>query len=401
MINAEQALRIIQKSLDPLGKEKVKVVSACYRILADDIISPEPVPAFTNSSIDGFAVRAAELVRASRRRPVVLNVAGESGAGNPYEGPIKRGQTVQVMTGGMIPRRLNSVVPVEEVEEGENGAARFFSPVVRGAYIRKTGEDIRKGQKVLRAGETITEPAVGVLASLGFGKVKVYKSPRVNIMATGDELVASDELVQAGQVRNSTSAMLDACIREDGGVPECLGIVPDRRKKIRRKIAEGLDCDLLLITGGASVGKFDYVRKTLADIGAEILFWKVNIRPGRPLLFARFGKVPVFGLPGNPVSTMITYRQFVRPALQLLQGRRYRPPLRLQAHLDHDFSKADGRLHFVRCIVERRGGVLRVRSAGEQHSNAMAPMVNANCLLIVPEKVRRLRRNAKVEIELL
>jgi molybdopterin molybdotransferase len=401
MINAEQALRIVRKSLEPLGKEKVKVVSACHRVLAEDIISPEPVPSFMNSSIDGFAVKAAELAHASRRTPVVLNVAGESGAGNPYDGDIRRGQTVQVMTGGMIPRGLDSVVPVEDVKEGKNAAVKFFAPVVRGAYIRKTGEDIRKGHKVLRAGEIITEPAVGVLASLGFGKVKVHRSPRVNIMATGDELVAMDDIVQAGQVRNSTSAMLDACIREDGGVPERLGIVPDRRKKIRRKIAEGLDCDLLLITGGASVGKFDYVRKTLEDIGAEILFWKVNIRPGRPLLFARFGKVPVFGLPGNPVSTMITYRQFVRPALQILQGRRYRPPLRLQGQLDHDFSKTDGRLHFVRCIVERRGGVLRVRSAGEQHSNAMTPMVSANCLMIVPEKVRRIRKNAKVEIELL
>ncbi|MDH3252146.1 MAG: molybdopterin molybdotransferase MoeA, partial [Ignavibacteria bacterium] len=219
MISADRALRIILKSLAPLGKEKVKIASAAGRVLAEDIVASEPLPSFMNSSIDGFAVRAGDVASASRKKPVVLKVVGESGAGNPFDGDLKRGQIVQVMTGGMIPQGLDAVVPIEETDPGKDGSVRFHSPVERGIYIRKPGEDIKKGEKVVRAGEMVTAPGVGVLASLGYTKVRVHTAPRVNIMATGDELVEFNDPVQAGQVRNSTSHILRAYVEEDGGIP--------------------------------------------------------------------------------------------------------------------------------------------------------------------------------------
>ena len=401
MISVDTALRIILKNVAAPETEKIKLPSALNRILAEEIIAPDPFPSFTCSSIDGFAVRASELQHLTGKDTVTLTVAGVSGPGNPFDAETKKGESVQVMTGAMIPKGLDSVVPMDDVIARDDEKATFSASVERGLNIKKTGEEIRKGDRVLREGALLTPPAIGMLATFGYTKLKVYETPTVNIMATGDELVDYDVVVQPGQVRNSTSPALAAYVQSDGGIPTLVGIAPDRKKKIRRKIAEGLDGDLLVITGGSSVGKFDYVRKTLQDIDAEILFSNVNMKPGRPALFGRVGTVPVFGLPGNPVSTIITYLQFVRPAMHILSGRTYTPPFSLRARLEHEMVNPEGRRHYVAASVEQRDGAMYVKSAGAQNPYAMTSLLKANCLMILHESVKHFKKHSEVKIEML
>ncbi len=399
MINVDSALRIILKNIEPTGTEKVKVTQAVHRVLAEDIVAPEPFPSFPCSAVDGFAVRFADLQRMAKHE--VWTIAGVSGPGNPFEGEVQKGTVVQVMMGGMIPGGLDTVVPLEHTALQGDEQVKFHASVERGANIKKTGEEIRNGERILREGSVLTPPAIGMLATFGFTKARVHEIPTVNIMATGDELVAFDEMIQEGQVRNSSSPALGGYVAADGAVPGFVGIAPDRKKKIRRKIAEGLDCNLLIITGGSSVGKFDYVKKTLEDIDAEILFSTVNMKPGKPVLFGRVGAVPVFGLPGKPISTLITYLLFVRPAIHALAGRSHVPPFRFRARLDHELPNPDGRRHYVPAIAEPGDGGLHVRSFESERPYAMMSLLNANCLIVLPEDVKQHKKHSEVSVELL
>ena len=400
MINADEALRIILDSTSPLKSEKIKLADATGRVLADDVVATEEIPPFDNSSMDGFAVIAADLGNASEPHRVSLKIVGESSAGNPFRKKLKRGYAVRVMTGGMIPAGADAVVPIEATNEDGGESVFFTTPVQSGQHIRRAGEDIRRGETILERGTVIGPPQIGVLASLGYAKVRVFRKPYVNLVATGDELVEVSKNPKDGQIRDSTTHSLAAYVAREGGTSESLGIVPDKRKRLKSKIKEGLDADVLLITGGVSVGKYDYVRETLEELGVEIKFWKVNIKPGRPLVFGQLKRTLVFGLPGNPVSTSVTFLQFVRPALQKMGGRASSSALSLTAVIDHDFSKSDGKRHYIRCVVESIEGQLRARSTGTQSSGVMSSMSKANALMIVPEHVTRLQPGDSIQVEL-
>jgi molybdopterin molybdotransferase len=400
MINADEALRIILDATSRLKSEKVRLTDSLSRVLAEDVVAEENLPLFDNSSMDGFAVMTADLAAASDAKPVTLQVVGESSAGNPFPKKLKSGDTVRVMTGGKIPAGADSVVAIEVVNIVDDKSVQCMKPVPVGQHIREAGEDIKQGEKIFTAGVLIGPPQIGVLASLGYTKVRVVRRPYVNILATGDELVELEEKLEEGQIRNSTSYTLEAYVRQEGGVPALLGVAPDKRKRLRKRIREGLDCNILLITGGVSVGKYDYVKDVLADVGVENLFWQVNIKPGRPLVFGRRKKTLVFGLPGNPVSTGVTFLQFVRPALHKMLGRTS-TPVRLSARIDHDFSKSDGKRHYLRCIAEMIDGELRARTTGTQSSGAMSSMSKANALMIIPEEVTQLKKGDAVQLELL
>jgi molybdopterin molybdotransferase len=331
----------------------------------------------------------------------VFKIVGEASAGNIFDRTVEEGEAVRVMTGGMIPSGADAVVPVEHATELDESQVQFTGSVRVGQYVRCRGEDIKKGDIALRSGQRLTPGAIGVLASMGYKRVRVYKQPDVSIIATGDELVDVDEEPGDGQIRNSSSYALAANVINAGAKPHICGIVPDKRKRLRKAIEGALDADVLLITGGVSVGKYDFVKDILADLGVEMCFWKVNIKQGMPLVFGIYDRTLVFGLPGNPVSTGVTFLQFVRPALLKMCGREDVISATQRAIMDHDFTKSDGKRHFLRGIAERQDSILHVVTTGSQSSGAMSSLSKANCLIIVPESTTAIRAGDSVEIEML
>jgi molybdopterin molybdotransferase len=399
MINADKALRIILGAVPPPGKETVDLPDAPGRIAAEHIVAGGDIPPFRNSSMDGYAVRAADLKSASSGRPVTLTVAGESSAGNPFSGRLGKGQALRIMTGGKLPRGTDAVVPVEKTKEEGPRAVSFHEPAKAGDCVRLAGEDIPRGRRVIAAGELITPYHSGILAATGHDEVSVSVRPRVGILATGDELVRPGRTPGEGKIRNSSSYTLIGLVRESGGRPRFLGIVRDRKTAIREKISEGLAFDVLLLTGGVSVGAHDYVGEALRRSGVDIRFWRVNIRPGSPLLFGVADGTLVFGLPGNPVSTAVTFLQFVRPALRKMLGRTDIFPVHVHALTDEPLNVKDGKRCFLRGIAREEDGVLRVKTTGSQSSGVMTSLTRANCLILIPEGTRTVRGGSPVEVE--
>lgn len=401
MISASRSLYIILENTKTLRRERVSLVKSLGRTLGQDIESGEDLPPFDNSSMDGFAIASSGLKQGSRKHPCVLKIVGESSAGKVFSRRIKSTQAVRVMTGGVIPGGADAVVPKEDAMELDGERVQFTRPASPGQYVRRRGEDIRRGEVVLKAGVPLTPPSLGVLGALGYETVQVGGKPLVTIVATGDELVGPGEKPARGQIRNSTSCGLAGYVLEAGGVPRIMGIARDRGKTLRSKLKVALRADVLLITGGVSVGKYDLVKETLLELGVDIRFWKVNIKPGKPLVFGVRGRTLVFGLPGNPVSTYVTFLQFVRPALLRMAGIRTVQTLRHSAVLDQDFSKSDGKRHFLRGVASQRNGEMHVVTTGTQSSGAMSSMAKANCLIVVAEDTSILRKGQKVDIEML
>ncbi len=401
MISAERALRIILSAVPPPGEETVDLPDAQGRTAAEHIVAGEDIPPFRNSSMDGYAVRSSALQRASSGNPVTLTVAGESSAGHPFAGRPGKRDAIRIMTGGKLPRGADAVVPVEKTEGKSPHAVTFHEPAKPGDFVRLPGEDIPRGRRVIAAGEILTPYHAGVLAATGHDEVRVSVRPRVGILATGDELVRPGRAPGEGKIRNSSSYALIGLVREAGGRARFLGIVRDRKKSIRKKISEGLACDVLLLTGGVSVGAHDYVREALRRSGVDIRFWRVNIRPGSPLLFGVADGTLVFGLPGNPVSTAVTFLQFVRPALRKMLGRRVLFPVRVRALTDEPLTVKEGRRCYIRGIAREEDGVLRVKTTGSQSSGVMTSLLRANCLIVIPEGTRSVGGGSPVEIEFL
>jgi len=401
MINADEALRLILDATPTLGKEKVLLLNSLGRTMAADLVANESLPPFDNSSMDGYAIISSDVSRASPGRPCELEVIGESRAGKVFASSVGSGQAVRVMTGGKMPLGADTVVPVESVNLQNKARIILVHPLPAGKHVRRVGEDIMRQEVVARAGDLIEPALMGVLAALGHTKVLVFKKPRVNILATGDELVKVNERPLKGQIRNSNSVALAGYVHQSGGEPHLLGIVPDRENLIRKAIEKSPRAHILLISGGVSVGDYDLVEGVLQQLGVKFVFQSVNIRPGKPIVFGRWGNMLVFGLPGNPVSTSVTFLQFVRPALRKMSGRRTTPPLRFPALMEEEITKRDGKRYFVRGVARQVGGKFHVRTTGSQNSGTMSSMVKANCLIIVPEVITSIRPGDQVEIEML
>ena len=398
MVTAQEALNIILSSVNPMAKERIGLRDAHSRVLAENIVAEENIPPFDNSSMDGFAVCADDVAKP----PVVLTVVDEVTAGKVSSHEGRRGEAIRIMTGGQIPRGADAVVQIEWTEAVDDHHVRIQKSVSVGHNIRRAGEDVERGKTVLEAGRELRASGFGVLASLGRKSVEVYGIPRVAILATGNELVNINEPLGPGKIRDSNSFTLRALVLEAGAVPLDLGIAPDHREEIRTKILLGLEADVLVTSGGVSVGAYDLVHEVLKEIGVEIKFWKVNIKPGMPLLFGIYGSKPVFGLPGNPVSTMVTFLKFVKPALQRMKGiGKPESEFRLRAQLVEDIRKADGKRHFLRGVLETQNGALQVKRTGPQSSGVFSSLVQANCLIVIPEQVELLKKGDVVEVELL
>jgi len=385
-LTAAAALRAILDATPVLGREIVAVQAAVGRVLAGSVVSTRQLPPADNSAMDGYAVRFADLAGASRERPGELAITHEIVAGGLADRPIGLGEAARILTGAPVPPGADAVVRQEDTEREGDRLRVFLTPELR-ENIRDAGEDVRVGDQVLDVGAVIGPAQVGMLASLGRSVVPVHQRPRVALLSTGDELVEPDGAVDGGRIVSSNSYSLAAQCRELAAEPVYLGIARDSPEEVERYFRAGLGADVLVSSAGVSVGDRDYVRGVLEKLGCSLAFWGVKVKPGYPLAFGRFaggGGPLVFGLPGNPVSAMMSFEQFVRPALRKMTGHRnlFRPTLRVK--LAETLTKKAGRLHFVRVEIERRGGEVIAHSTGSQSSGVLRSMTRAQGLLLFP-----------------
>lgn len=405
MISYSDALAAIGTQVSRMTPiETVPLVLAAGRVLAETIVAAENIPAVPNSAMDGFAVRAEETVGASVETPVRLRVIGEASAGALYTGAVGVGEAVRIMTGGLIPEGATGVIEVEATHEAD-GMVDLRRAIRPGESIRRVGEDVTLGGEIMKAGKRLTAGDVGVLASLGVVNVPVRVKPKIGLLSTGNEVVEAFRTPGPGQIRNSSLPALYAACAAIGAEPIDMGIARDDRDELEEKLEEGLRYDLLVTTGGVSAGAYDYVQRIFPELGVEVRFHKVNIKPGKPVLFGTHGegeqRALVFGLPGNPVSTLVTFHLFVAHAVALLLGRAD-TPLRLRAELTTAIRKNDTRRHFVRGLLESApDGTMRVATTGTQSSGAMSSMSRANCLILLDEDATGAQAGDIVTVELL
>lgn len=376
---------------------------ATGRVLAEDVRSPLALPPWDNASMDGYAVRATDVRGASPANPKALRVAGTIAAGASSGHPLQAGEALRIMTGAPVPSGADSVVRVEDTD---GGTATVHVTSDRDALrnIRARGEDVRKDDVVAAVGTQLFPAHIGLLASVGRAQAKVYRRPRVAVLSSGDELVdvdRFDEVLAAAKIVSSNTYTLEAAVREAGGVPVSLGVVGDDPVALRERLS-GCDCDLLLTSGGVSVGAFDYTRQVLSELGATMKFWRVRIRPGAPLGFGMLGGIPWLGLPGNPVSAMVTFELFARPALRRMQGHALLFRRAVSVRVGEVVTIAAPRTHFLRAIVTPTAdGGYTARLTGPQGSGLLTSMARANALLIIPAERARVEAGDFVDALLL
>lgn len=392
----EEARRIICDSVAPLGIERVSLLDAPGRVLAEEITSPWDMPLCDNSAMDGFAVRAADCCII----PVTLRVTGSIAAGGTVSGPVEPGCAIRIMTGAPVPPECDAVIPFEDTDDrGDTVTVR--EPVRLRQHIRFTGEDVASGETIITAGIVIRSPEISMLASAGRAMVPVFRRARVAILSTGDELVELGEPLLPGKIINSNILSLAAAVKEIGAEPLLLGIARDDRESHVTKMTEGLKADALITSAGVSAGDRDLVRDVLAELGVRQLFWKVQIRPGGPTAFGMKGETPVFSLPGNPVSTLVTFEEFVRPALLKMMGHRRIIRQILPATLMNDVRKKPGSTMFLRVRIEVGEGGYRAYSSGGQQTGLLKTMLRADAFVLLPADCTEVRAGESVNIQLL
>ena len=396
MLTYEDALARILAQIAPLTPEDTPLTDALERVLAEEVTTPFPLPPFANSSMDGFAVRAADLTAL----PTTLPVVGDVAAGATAVPTLLPGQALRIMTGAPVPPGADAVVPVEDTEAREDGTA-FLEAVAEGQCIRPAGEEAAAGSVVLRAGSVLRPAHIGMAATVGRGTLRTYPRPRVAVLSTGDELIEPGQALGFGQIYNSNAYALAALVADAGGVVTHRLHARDTPEALRRAFDAAADADVLITSGGVSVGDYDYVKAVFAERGA-VDFWKVAIRPGKPVAFGQWDRTHFFGLPGNPSSTIVTFELFVRPALRRLAGQTQLTRPAVTAALTKDVSHTPGRQSYQRAVVSRAdGGQAEVRALTKQGSGMLLPMTEANALLVLPADTERLLAGASVTVLLL
>jgi molybdopterin molybdotransferase len=383
MLSFEDARNIILSNVVPMKAQPVEVLDSLGRVIAEDVVAPINLPSFDNSAMDGYAVRISDC-----NRFAPLTVSGYIPAGGTAVATeVLPGNAIRIMTGAPVPSGCDAIVPLEDVEEVQEAEEEIWvlkaAPRV-GQHIRFAGEDVKCGESVLPAGTLIRVSAVSVLASLGRTQVQVYRKPVVAILATGDELVEPGQALAEGKLYNSNSVALAAAVREAGAEAIILGIARDNREHLRQMIADGLRADVLITAAGVSVGDRDFVRDTLAELGVNQLFWKVDMKPGKSMAFGTCHGKPVFSLPGNPVSAMITFEEMVRPALLKMMGHQKVVKPLVTATLQEQMSKKPGRVFFSRVRLERVNGKFLAWNAGNQDTGFVQTLLHADALAVLP-----------------
>jgi len=402
MLTVDQARDRILAGASALPPEKVVLADALGRVLASDVEALLTLPPWDNSAMDGFAVRFADVADASEAAPVTLKVVETIAAGHVGKRQLTGSECARIMTGAPMPQGADSIVPVEHTAASDRDSVRIQqAPKKTGAHVRCAGEDIKAGQMVLETGVELTPARIAMAAAVGNGWLDVYCRPRVAILATGDELVEPGETPAAGQIVSSNSHSMIAMVQEAGGIPVYLGIARDEPEDLLRRMRGGLNADLLLTSGGVSVGDFDYVKQVYERLDMSMDFWRVRMKPGKPLAFGRIHGIPVIGLPGNPIATAVGFEQFVRPLIRRMLGHRVLGRPVVKARLPDGYSKEGGRVLFHRVKLECDDNGWIARSAGGQGSAMMYSMAYADGLAVIPAEVESLNDGAVVDVQVL
>ncbi len=412
MLSVEEAFQRIMASFSPLNAIEVPLLDCLGQVLAEDIRSPLDLPPLSNSAMDGYAVRGADIQGASPESPRNLEVIGLVAAGQVPTQTVVAGAAVRIMTGAPIPAGADTVVPFEETDEVERRQAgrpldhvAIFTGLSVGVNVRPAGEDVQRGQQVLDAGTSVRPSEIGVMASLGLSAARVIRRPVVAILATGDELVASGQTLDEGKIFDSNSFGVAGSVIACGGVPRVLGIARDNLEDLNNKLSEAAGSDLIVTSAGVSKGDYDIVKDVLTERG-NMNFWSVRMRPAKPLAFGHIREdggrsVPLLGLPGNPVSTMVAFEMFARPAIQIMLGKRRLARPMVEGVLTAPIYNADGRRVYARVEVTRKDGFYFANPVGPQGSNILTSMSRANGLAICPEDLPSKGAGEQVQIIML
>lgn len=380
MVTFDEARSIILNCVQPVGTERIHLLEATGRVLAEDVAAPWDLPLWDNSAMDGYAVRAEDCLIT----PCRLRVTGFLPAGARADGiTVEAGCAVRIMTGAPMPDGCDAVVPVEETDDGQQEVT-LLELVKKGQHLRLRAEDVAAGTVFVRSGTRIRPPEVNMLAGFGMALVPVFRRPVVAILSTGDELVELGQTPGPGEIINSNTLSLSSSVLEAGCIPRIIGIARDTRESHLEKLREGLKADVLITSAGVSAGDCDLVRDILEELGAKQKFWKVGIKPGGPTAFAMYGSTPVFSLPGNPVSTMITFEEFVRPALLKMLGNTGVLRTPFPALLREELKKKPGKVQIVRVRLEKENGRWYATSAGNQQTAILRTMVDAQAIVLLP-----------------
>ena len=399
MLTVEEARERVLARFQPLEAEQAPLAEALGRVLAEDTRASEASPPFTNSAMDGYALRSADTRDASEQTPVRLRLAGEVPAGSVYGGVTQPGEAIRILTGAPLPDGADAALQ-QELTEVSDGWVTIRQPVAPGTNIRQRAEDVRPGALLARAGAELGPAEIALLASLGVSPVAVRRRPRVAILATGDELTPLGQPLRPGKIYNSNTPYLIAAVARAGALPVPLGIAPDQADALREKLTEAQGHDLILTSGGVSVGDYDLVKQILGEQGA-MEFWRVRIRPGKPLAFGFLGQTPLLGLPGNPVSAAVTFELFGRPAIRRMLGAAQVERPTITVTLAGDEQQRTDRRQFVRVRLASDDGQLLAHTTGAQGSHLISSLQGATALLIVPEGEGVIRPGEKAQALLL
>ena len=397
MLSYEDARALVFEHVKPLEKEQRHLIESHGLALSEDIVAPYGMPLFDNSAVDGYAVQAADLTAASRENPVRLEKLGYISAGDSGKDPLGSGQCVQIATGAPLPAGADTIVMKEDIKL-EESLVCFFQSIPKTENVRYQGEDIPEGRTVIPVGTVIGPAQMAVLATFGFSRVPVRRVPKISIVSTGSELVDVDENLQSGQIRESNRYMLAGMVKQESCELVKMTMVPDIPKILKHEFEDALQADVVLISGGMSVGERDYAKPILKEMGVEEIFWKIKFKPGKPLFFGRRGKTLVFGLPGNPASSYVLFEEFVRPALRQMMGRRILEESMVKAILEESITETYKRMHFMRGQLHEKNGKFRVRPLKFQGSHSIGSLVESNALIRVEANSPVLPKGCQVSV---
>lgn len=405
MLTVKQAQKLIAQNIPALLKEMIPLTESLGHILAEEICAPFDLPLFDNSAMDGYALRASDTQKATTGRPVYLDIKGTIKAGDNPKRLLKQNECYRIMTGALIPKGADTILPKEEAvvkNEDSPSAVLILSPIAKGKHIRYQGEEIKKGEKVLNKRTVINPGAVGFLSSLGKNKVLVFRKPKVSLIATGSELVASGKKLARGKIYDSNSPMITCALRQMGIQLASVRQVADNPSLLKREIGQALRrSDVLVLMGGVSVGEYDYVKTILGRLGVKSIFWKVSQKPGKPVYFGKKGKKLIFGLPGNPASVFVCFYEYVFPALRAVMGFKNPHLAKEEISLGREIEPDREKLLFLKgkIISNHKGRV--VFPLGHQGSHMISSLSDSDGLISIPPQKGLIRRGEKVEVHLL
>ncbi|MBT8490024.1 MAG: molybdopterin molybdotransferase MoeA [Deltaproteobacteria bacterium] len=400
MITVSEALHTILRAVSSVGIERVNILSALGRVLAEDIYARRTIPPTDNSAMDGYALIAEDTMGATAEHPLLFDIIEDVPAGNMPQKIVGFAEATRIMTGAPTPEGVDAVVPVEDTElDGDR--VKIFAEASMGQNIRSMGEDVKEGEVVIPRGAIIRPAETGMLAALGRSFVAVYQKPLVAILATGDELVDIDGELSPEKIISSNSYSGAAQVIECGGIPLQIGIAKDTKEDLTEKFKAAMRADIIMSSAGVSVGDYDFVKDVMKEIGVMIDFHQVAQRPGKPFTFGTAGKKLVFGLPGNPVSSMITFEQYVRPTLLKMTGHKRIFRTTIKAILQEDIQKKKGLRYFLRVQVRYENGRFTAVTTGEQGSGILKSMVLANGIMVLPEDITSIKKGSEVMVQVI